>query len=469
MNKTNRQKTRYINLALGFVIFIAFLLLLPKDIFLFEARVALATLILMIYWWITRPVHIAVTALLPIIANSLFAVVPMANVLSNYASQIVVLLLGANILTLTWKTTGLDRRIALKSLGVIGTSIKKQLIVWFLLSVLLSAVLPNAVVAAALCPIAYAMVAYLGDDGAKHKKILNMILLMIVWGAGLGGFGTPLGGAMNLVAITHIESFTGQEFMFIKWTLLMLPYLALLSLAIVIYIIFSKQEIKTLPGSHDYFINSYKEMGRTTKSQKIAFILFLIPVVLSFARPFYSAYLPEFKPFFAFLLFGFIALLVNGEKGERLITFTYAQKHINWGLMILFSGGLAIGNVLIATGVLESISKLIATSDIVGVLPIILVIVAFSMFLSNTSSNTAAVAVAVPLVIGIVSVISDVPLKYVYLTAAACNCAFLLPTSIRAIPVGYGLDTKFMLKKGMAGVIITFLVIAIYGYISVII
>lgn len=457
-------------MAIGAAVFAALIFVIPKDIFSFEARVSAATLITMVYWWITRPFHIAVTALLPIIINSLFALVPMADVLKNYASPIVVLLLGANILTLTWKSTGLDKKIALKSLGVIGTSFKSQLVVWFLLAVVLSSVLPNAVVAAAMCPIAYAMMQYLNVDGEKDSKMMrNSILLMIVWGAGLGGFGTPLGGAMNLVAITHIENFTGQEFMFIEWVAKMLPYLALLSLGIVAYILLSKPAVKSLPGSAKYFKEQYKSLGKMNRAQWLALLLFIFPVVLSFARPLYAGALPEFKPFFAFLLFGAIALLVNGEKGKRLITWDAAAKNINWGLMILFSGGLAIGNLLISTDVLTGVSSLVSSAQLNNILPIIAVIIAFSMFLSNASSNTAAVAVAVPLVLGIVAVISPDPLKYVFLTAAACNCAFLLPTSIRAIPVGYGLDTSFMFKKGITGVVITFTILLAAGYIAVII
>ncbi len=465
---TKDAKKRFIHLAAGAILFAAVAFVMPKSIFSFEARIAVSTLALMVYWWITRPFHIAVTALLPIVINSLFSIMPMADVLKNYASQIVVLLLGANVLTITWKNTGLDKRIALKALSVIGTSVKWQLVVWFMLSVVLSSVLPNAVVVAALCPIAYAMMQYAGGENeAESDYLLKMILMMVAWGAGLGGFGTPLGGAMNLVAITHIESFTGREFMFIEWTAKMLPYLALLSLGIVAYILLLRFKTKNMPGSSKYFKEQYKLAGKMKRSQVISLVLFVVPVALSFARPLYASILPEFKPFFAFMLFGVVAFVINGEKNERLITWKQAEKNINWGLMILFSGGLAIGNMLISTGALSGVSQAVSLIDLNKTLPILLIIIAFSMFLSNASSNTAAVAVAVPLVIGIVSVISDVPLKYVYITAAACNCAFLLPTSIRAIPVGYGLDTDFMLKKGVMGVAITFAVLLVAGYVSI--
>lgn len=56
------------------------------------------------------------------------------------------------------------------------------------------------------------------------------ILLAIVWGAGIGGFGSPLGGAANLVAISYLEKLTGQEFMYIDWVVRFLPLLVLVLL-----------------------------------------------------------------------------------------------------------------------------------------------------------------------------------------------------------------------------------------------
>ena len=114
----------------------------------------------MIYWWITRPVHIAVTALVPLLVVSLFSIVPISSVLSDYFSPIVVLLIGAGIIIACFTASGLDRRIAMLVLRLIGPSIRLQLVVWFVLSTLLSMFLPNAVVAATLCPIAAAMVRF---------------------------------------------------------------------------------------------------------------------------------------------------------------------------------------------------------------------------------------------------------------------------------------------------------------------
>lgn len=450
-----------VHLALGAALFAA-ILLLPEAMLAREARLALATMALMVYWWVTRPVHVAVTALLPIVVNAVFAMAPMNGVLADYFSQIVVLLIGAHVLIACFIGSGLDRRIALKALTLIGTSVKKQLVVWFLLAALMSAFLPNAVVAATLCPIAAAMVRFsmAGGPEPAETKSSHLIQLAIVWGTGLGGFGTPLGGAMNLVAIDYIESFTGSEYMYVTWTLKMLPYLLALCAGVLAYMLTIRPDVPHFPGSRAYFKEEYAKLGGMRRSERTAFALFLVSVLLAFARPLYETLLPELKPYYVFLIAGVAAFLIRGEDKAPLVTWELAAKHMNWGLILLFSGGLAAGNLIIATGAADAVARAVVSLHVPSMYLLTLVFIAFGMLLANTSSNTAAVAVLLPVVIGIASGMNLDPLPYLYLAAAACNCAYVLPTSIRAIPVGYGLDIRFMFKKGMAAVAITMALLA---------
>ncbi|MFQ9556028.1 MAG: SLC13 family permease [Oscillospiraceae bacterium] len=72
-------------------------------------------------------------------------------------------LAGADIITMVWEITGVDKRIAAHSLALVGTSVRQQVVIWFLISTVLSAVLPNTVVAAVLCSIAMAMLKFVGE------------------------------------------------------------------------------------------------------------------------------------------------------------------------------------------------------------------------------------------------------------------------------------------------------------------
>ena len=143
------NKKRLIHLVIGPLLLVLFSTLLPETIFTtFSSRAAVGTVAWMAYWWVTGPVDYAVTAFLPIGLNALMQMVDMSAVIANYASETILLLLGASILTVSWELTGLDKRIAATFLKLVGSNFRSQVIFWFLLSTALSAVLPNAVVCA---------------------------------------------------------------------------------------------------------------------------------------------------------------------------------------------------------------------------------------------------------------------------------------------------------------------------------
>ncbi len=94
-------------------------------------------------------------------------------------------------------------------------------------------------------------------------------------------------------------------------------------------------------------------------------------------------------------------------------------------------------------------------------------IVFLGILLSNISSNTAAVAILIPIVANFIKSAGLNPIPYIYIASVACNCAYVLPTSVRAIPVGYGLDPKKLFSKGLLAVIISLAVVSIFGYVFI--
>ena len=131
------NKSRFIHLIVGPALFLLCWLALPSSVFSSaESRAAIGTVLWMAYWWVTRPVDYAITAFLPMAVNALLPMTEMAPVIANYASETVLLLFGASIITVSWEETGLDKRIAAVFLRVIGDNVRSQLIFWFILFIL---------------------------------------------------------------------------------------------------------------------------------------------------------------------------------------------------------------------------------------------------------------------------------------------------------------------------------------------
>lgn len=461
-----KNKKKLITIILGPLLFLLCYFLLPADVFTTAAaRGSVGMVLWMALWWVTGPVDYAVTAFLPIAANAVFNFVDMSAVISNYSSETILLLLGASILVVSWEITGLDRRIAAKCLSLVGGSLSTQIIFWFILSTALSAVLPNAVVCATITPIAVSMLKFIGEEDIGESKNGSLILLTIAYGAGVGGLATPLGGAMNLVTVEYIEELTGQEFMYTSWVVRFLPIMLVLVVSNVLYLVVRHcKKGERIAGSKEYFVSVYKEMPKMTKEEIISFLLFVVATVLSFTRQLYQDFLPGLKPAYVFIICAVLSFFVKKQDGERLMRWKNTQGKILWELIYIFAGGLALGTLINKSGAAENIGTLVSGMNLDGGFVTVLIIIAVTLLLSDVTSNTATAAVAIPIVISIVNGMGKDPIPYVYIASIGVNLSYMLPTSIRAIPVGYGLKPKFMLKEGIGMTVIVIALMSITGY-----
>lgn len=459
------NQSRYIHLAIGPSLFLLCILFLPASIFLsLESKAAMGTVMWMAYWWVTRPVDYAVTAFLPMVVNALLPMTDMAPVISNYASETVLLLFGASIITVSWEETGLDKRIAAVFLRVIGDNVRYQLIFWFLLSTLLSAVLPNSVVCATITPIAVAMLKYVGQGDIENSKIGSLLLLTIAYAVGVGGLATPLGGAMNLVTVDYIQQLTGNEYMYVDWIIKFLPIMVLLIISNLLFLLFGTKRNDTLGGSRQFFESVYNKMPRMTTEEWVSLILFLVAMTLSFTRQFYKAVLPELKPAYSFVICALICFLVNRKNGKRLLVWKSVQGKIIWELLFIFAGGMAAGSLITGAGAAKAIGDFVSQIGVSGGMMAICIFIAVPMFLANVTSNTGAASVVVPIVISIADGLDQNPIPYIYAATIGVNLAYMIPTSIRAIPVGYGLSAQYMLKVGWKITLMTLILMTLSGF-----
>lgn len=456
-------KRRFIYIVLGPVIF-ALTAVLLKDALTLRGAQAVGTAFWLIFWWITRPVHITVTGIMPVVVNAIFNIVPMANVTAQYASDSIILIFGSTLICLPWAACGLDRRVALKALSLIGPSMKSQITVWLLASIVLSMALPNVMVCALFTPIAVAMLSAAGYDDIPSCAPAVPILLAIGWGVSLGGAGTPLGGAMNLVAISYLEEFTGHEFMYIDWVIRVLPYMVIAAIVLLISMLLMPMKVKRLDGTKEYFEKNYRELGPMKRDEKICSVIFIIAMLAAFTRPLYADILPGLAPAYVYLTLGSLCFFITAADKGFLLTWETAQKGMMWGMMILFAGGMALGKLINDSGATAKIADIVSNLNLDGGLLTVVVLVIFTRVISEVTNGTTAAAVSIPIVFGFTSELGLNPIPYWFITTLAYNAEFLLPLSVRAIPVAYGLDANKMLKYGTPMTIISMVVVIIFGY-----
>jgi sodium-dependent dicarboxylate transporter 2/3/5 len=463
---TNGQGSPVRNLVAGPALF-ALMHVIPAESLDPAARSAFGLLLWMAWWWITQPVHLAVTGFLPLVIAAVFQVVPVRSLLPAYASLLVILLLGANILATVWTRWGLDRRIALTSLLTLGANRNHQIVAWFCIAMALSTVLPNTVVAAAMMPIVVAMLAFIGITDLGSSRFGTALGLAVAWGTSVGGAATPLGGAPNLLTVGFLEeSVTGGEFLFWTWVTRLLP-LTLTVVAVALIFIRSAFRPEAADGAvgRSYFADELGKLGRMSVPERWGLVLFGTAIVLAFTRELYALWLPEFHPAFGFLTFGLLAFVIR-YNGEPLLRWEYAQKHMIWGLLYLFAGGAALGSILVDSGAATWIATRLVPAASGGGFGAVVVFSLLTIVLTQTTSNTAAIAVTVPITITTFQSLGMNPVPFVYIVAVAGNCGLMLPSSSggTAIAAGYGVNVQTMFGKGLILTGLLWLAVMIVGY-----
>ncbi len=448
---------------------VAFLLLLvlPSALLEYPVRGSLGLLVWMSWWWIFEPVNLAVTGFLPLVVLAIFNFLPVARILPSYAEELIFLLLGANILATVWTRWGLDRRIALVSLIGVGTSTRRQIMVWFAIATVLSAFLPNTVVAAAMIPIVLAMLRFIGIEDIGRSTFGSALLIAIAWGTSVGGFWTPLGGAPNLLTIKLLQqTVISHEFLFMTWVTRLLPLAAAVAAVSFAFMWFAfKPEIDRVEGSRDYFAQELRSLGRMTAPETWGLAFFLAATMLAFTRQFYASLLPGLNPSFVFLGFAVMCFVIR-HHGEPLLKWEYAQKHMQWGLFYLFAGGAALGEILSQTGTARLVADALIPFAGGGGFRAVLIFSLMTIVVTQITSNTAAIGIMVPVTVSTFQSLGMNPVPFVYVVAVAGNCGLMLPSSAGgpAVAAGYGVNLKMMFSRGTWLTLVLWVAIALLGY-----
>ena len=443
------------------------LLLMPASVLDYPVRGSLGLLVWMSWWWIFEPVNLAVTGFLPLVVLAIFNFLPVARILPSYSEELIFLLLGANILSTVWTRWGLDRRIALVSLIGVGTGTRRQIMVWFAIATLLSAFLPNTVVAAAMIPIVLAMLRFIGIEDLGKSAFGSALVIAVAWGTSVGGFWTPLGGAPNLLTIRLLQqTVVSHEFLFMTWVTRLLPLTIAIAAVSFLFMRFAfTPEVEHVDGTRDYFAEELRSLGQMTVPEKWGLGFFLAATLLAFTRQFYSGLLPGLNPAYAFLTFALLSFAIR-HNGEPLLKWEYAQKHMAWGLFYLFAGGAALGEILSQTGTAKLVADMLIPFAGAGGFRAVLIFSLMTIVITQITNNTAAIAIMVPITISTFHSLGTNPIPFVYIVAVAGNCGVMLPSSAGgpAVAAGYGVNLKTMFSRGVWLAALLWAVIALMGY-----
>ena len=407
-----------IGLFLGPVVFAA-LLLLPFPGLPSAAHRLLAILGLVITFWVTEPVPIPVTALWGAVLCVILGVGPDREVLASFAHPIVFLFMGSFIIAEAMKVHGLDRRFAFAILSVrwVGNSSRRLLLAIGLIAAALSMWISNTATTAMLFPIALGILRALEEiqGKASFRKLGTGMMLLVAYAGSVGGIATPVGTPPNLIAIGMIQRLLGRKISFFEWMRFAVPVTLVMFLVLfVLILILHPPEKRRLSGVREYIREKKERLGAWTRGEKNALVAFgiavtfwILPGVIAVLGTDFSEYGKFFE---SHLPEGIVALaaacslfFLPVDRKRREFTLSWKQAvGIDWGTIILFGGGLALGSLMFSTGLADAVgSSLMAATGASSQWGITLLAILLGILMSETTSNTASANMVIPVMIAI--------------------------------------------------------------------
>jgi len=466
---------RSVGLFLGPALFFL-LLLLPLRGLEAKAHTLAAIIGFVVVYWITEPIPIPITALLAAVLCIVTGVAGARQTFAPFAEPTIFLFIGSFIMAEAMTVHRLDQRFAYRIMSVawVGDSTARLLFVYGAIAAGISMWISNTATAAMMLPIGLGLISALNEIQSRRPDPRHAprsssygmgMMLMTAYAASAGGIGSPVGTPPNLIGIAMIEKFAHVKIPFFQWMLFAVPML------IVIYFILflllyrmHRPEVERVEGSHEFVREAMARFERWTPGQKNTLAAFGVMVTLWIMPGFlamiwgadsnlsqtYNRLVPEA----AASLIGVILLFVlpiDWKKREFTLRWPDAAK-IDWGTLLLFGGGLSLGNLMFETKLAEAIGHgLLNLSHASSCWSITGAAVFTAILVSETTSNTASANMVIPVMISLCQAGGVNPVPPAIGAALGASWGFMLPVSTPPNAIVYGSGLVPITKMIRAG------------------
>lgn len=375
--------------------------------------ITLCLLVFAIIMFVWEKVPLAVTSMVVCVALVLTGVLDLKQAFAGFIDSNVILFVAMFIVGGALFETGMANKVG----GVITHFAKteKQLIFIIMVVVgVMSGFLSNTGTAAVLIPVVIGV-------AAKSGFTRSRLLMPLVFAAALGGNLSLIGAPGNLIAQSALQNI-GSGFGFFEYAKVGLPMLVcgILYFLTIGYKFLPNNSNSSEVGS----IGEQRDYSHVPRWKQILSLMVLIATILGMIF--------EKQTGISLTVAGCIGALVLVITG--VLTEKQAYKAIDSQTIFIFGGTLALAKALEMTGA----GKLVA-DQVIGLLgnnssPFMLLVVVFalSVVMTNFMSNTATVALLVPVSLSIAAGMGADPRAVLMATVIGSSCAYATPIGMPA-------------------------------------
>jgi len=356
--------------------------------------------------------------------------------------------------------TGLEKRIALNILKLVGPKTNSIFAGMILVMLVLDFFIPSITArAATLVPIAMGL---LKVFNVEPKSVFGRNLLVTVAiSSSISGIAILTAGAPNPVALGFIQGQLHHSVTWLQWAEYGMPFSLVLS--VVFYFLvtrMNKFEFDEVPGGQAVIDKACSDLGPMSPKEKRISVIFAVTIALWATESFHHIDANTVS-IMSVMLMLFPAIGVANFK-------EMASK-VDWGTLLLFAAGISLGEALLKTGAAVWLAKItlgglglgsLSSTMMMVVISAVLLIMRFA-FTSITSSTAALV----PSVLGFLVSLNnpDLPVWGMTLLATfTVYFAFILPVMSPQNMVPYATDTFEVKDMARVGIPLTIIGFAIF-------
>ncbi len=423
-----------------------------------KPAIAAAITVLTVIWWVSEAIPIPATSLVPFALLPLFGIVDHKTVASALGSHVILLLMGAFMLSTALVKSGAHERMAVYMVRLVGVSSGRRLVFGFMLATaILSMWISNTASTLIMLPIALAILSHV-----NNKKLKVALILGIAYSASVGGIGTPIGTPPNVIFMGIYEETTGREFGFLEWmkigvpvVLISIPLMALwLTRSITLD---EKIQLPTLP--------------KWRSEEKRTLIIFGLTALAWITR---GAPFGGWSELFNTPIAGdstvalaavVIMFMTPNGKGGRILDW-HTAKEIPWGMLLLFAGGIALAKGFAASGLSTMLGEWLSSLANLPMIAMVLTLCLVVTYVTEITSNTATATLLMPILAVVGTSMGVDPAIFMIPAAMAASCAFMLPVATAPNAIAYGTGEIEIRDMVMEGALLSFVVSCIVAAVT---
>jgi sodium-dependent dicarboxylate transporter 2/3/5 len=384
---------------------------------------------------------------------------------SGYGNTALTLVAAALFLAAAMTITGLDRRIALLILSLVGARVSRVVIGGILVTIALSFLVPSATArAAAVVPIMMGIVVAFGLE--RNSRFASLLLITTVQAIGVWNVGVKTAAAQNMVAIGFIQRMLGHDISWLEWLTAAAPFSIVLSVILYgIMMLMLPPETVSVAGGQASINRALAALGPMSGKEKrllaVTLILLCFWATEQVLHPFDSATTTTAAVALLFL------------PGIGVMTWKEAQPRIPWGTVVLFGVGISLGTALLQTRAAAWLADLIVTGfalDQLGSLAILAVLAAFLIVIHlGFASATALAASMIPILIAVLQKVQTPGLSAIGITMLlqfVISFGFVLPVNSPQGTVAYGMGAfaaRDFVRTGLILTVAAYLLTLLFG------